>query len=114
MDVALVQNAEHDVHSYQRRQDQPHFIGKRRLERCGRPLEAGVDAGWHADLLLSLLDRLNSFAERLTRSEIKGDGGCRKLPLMVDRERRARARESSEGTERYIRSGRRVHVDVPE
>ena len=47
VDVAFVENAEHDVHGDERGQNQDRFVRERRLERRGRALKAGLDA-WRA------------------------------------------------------------------
>ena len=52
VDVALVEHAEHDVDGDERGEDEQRLVGQRGL-KCGRrSLEAGVDAGRHADALL--------------------------------------------------------------
>ena len=53
---AFVQHAEHDVDRDQRGQDQQRLVGQRVLERGGRALEAGLQAGRHVHLLLHLVD----------------------------------------------------------
>ena len=43
MHEAFVQDAQHDVHRDQRRQDQPGLLRQRLLQRRRRTLEAGLD-----------------------------------------------------------------------
>ena len=45
MDVALIQDPQHDVDRQQRRQDQERFVGQRGLEGLGGAQEASPDAG---------------------------------------------------------------------
>ena len=47
MNVALVQNSQHDVNRDQRGENQDWFVGERILESCGGALEHALDAGRH-------------------------------------------------------------------
>ena len=64
VDVALVEHAQHDVHRHDGREDQQQRAVERGAERLGRALEAGLDAGRHAELALRLLDGGDGRAER--------------------------------------------------
>ena len=64
MDVALVENAEHDIDRDQRGQDEQRLVGERRLEGLGGALEARADARRQADVARGALDRGDRVAER--------------------------------------------------
>ena len=84
VDVTFVENAQHDVHRDQRRQNQDRFVGQRRLERGGRALKGRLNTERHTDILLDFVNRFRGVAERSIGSEIERDGDDRKLSLMID------------------------------
>jgi hypothetical protein len=87
MDVALVQHAEHDVHGHNGRQNQPAFIGQRRLEGARRPLKCQLDAGRQAQIGARLLNGLHRIAQRCVFAQIERDGHRRELSLVIDGQR---------------------------
>ena len=67
VNIALVEHAQHNINSNERRQNQKRFIGQRRLE-CGcRALEAGVDARRHLDALLDTIHSFDCVPQGLSR-----------------------------------------------
>ena len=89
VDVALVEHAEHDVHGDQRGQDQPAFVGERRLKRGGRALEPGPESGRQPDPARGFLDGLHRRAQRRAGREIERQRRRWKLALVIDGQRRA-------------------------
>ena len=73
MDIALVKHTEHDVDSDQCREDQQRLVGQRSLKCGGGALEAGVDAGGHADALLHGIDGLNGVTQCFAGREVEAD-----------------------------------------
>ncbi len=63
MHVALVEDAEHDIHRHQRREDQPGLGLQRGLEGAGGALKAPVDGGRYPDAEYGLFDRPDGVAE---------------------------------------------------
>ena len=89
MNVAFIQNAEHDVHGDDSGNNQPRLGGKRILEGSRRSLESSVNAGRQIDVLLGLVDGFGSVAKRSVWRQIERNRHHRELPLMVYREGRA-------------------------
>ncbi|MNY58895.1 hypothetical protein D3C86_1952880 [compost metagenome] len=58
MDVALIQNAEHDVDGRNRRQNQDHLRVHRLLEHLRGTGKAAAHGRWHAELSHSAVDRV--------------------------------------------------------
>ena len=85
---ALVEHAEHDVHGQHCGQNQPQGIAKRCAEGFGGALEAQLHADRQRQLLLHRLDRLDCLAQRRTGRQVEGNSRGRKLPLVVDQQRR--------------------------
>src|SRR5581483_6854 len=67
-----------------------------------------------SDFSLRLLDGLRRISQRLFRRQIEGQSDYRKLSLVVDRQSRVLLLEMSEGGERNLRAGRRLHINVLE
>src|SRR5579864_6586415 len=82
MDVAFVQNSQHDVNSYDGSQEQPAFVGEGIAKRGSRALKARRDALGHANLASGVLNLLHGVAQGRIRSKIEGDGGRWELALM--------------------------------
>ena len=79
MDVALVENAENDIHRDDRRENQQRLVGQRRLEGLRRALERRLHAQRHSAFALRLFDGLGRLAQRHARREVEGnrtDGNC--------------------------------------
>src|ERR1700731_28998 len=86
MDVALVQNSQHDVNSNNGSQEQPALVSEGITERGSRALKARGDALGHANLASGVLNLLHSVAQGRIRSKIEGDGGRWELALMIEHE----------------------------
>src|SRR5438874_556022 len=67
----FIQNAENDVHSDQRSEDQDGFVAKRATESCSRTLESGLTAGWQSEIGLGAIDGVHGIAERSAGSKIE-------------------------------------------
>ena len=83
MHDALVEDAEHDVHRRERRQQQPGFARERCLERLRGALKAAVHGRGHADVASGLLDGVDGIAERRARQQVERERDGRKLRLVV-------------------------------
>src|SRR5690242_5124093 len=112
MNKVLVQNAQHDVDGYQRRQNQIRLGRQRSLKRLRRSLKAPMDRGWQNHRALRPLNRFDRIAQRHTGSQVEGDGDCRKLSLMRYRQRRRRWRVMRKRSERNRLSRVGPNVDV--
>ena len=88
MDVALVENAQHDVDGRQRRQHQQELIVERLLEGARRSLEGPVQGRGHADLAHRVVHELHGIAQRLAGRQVEGDGAGDEHALMVHGQRR--------------------------
>ena len=97
VNVAFVQNAQHDIHGDQGGGDQQRLAVQRLLESLCRALEAAVDARRHPDLPDSLRHRRSGIAERFSGREVERNRGGDKQPLMVHRQRRVARAEFGEG-----------------
>ena len=84
MDIALVQNSEHDIDRNECGENQPRLVLQRSLEGLGRALKTSPDAGRQVDLLRGLLDRRHRVAERVARREIERESDGRELSLTAD------------------------------
>ena len=87
MNVALIQNSQHDVHRDDGRENQERLTRQRILKGCSRSLERGVDARRHLDFFLHFLDGPRGIAQRASWCEVERQSDHRKLSLMVDGER---------------------------
>src|SRR5579872_3202564 len=83
MDIALVEDAQHNVHRNYRGQNEPGFGGERVTERRRRSLETGVNAGRNADRALRVLNGAGGVAQRSAGSQVEGQGHHWKLPLVI-------------------------------
>ena len=100
MDEALVQHAENDIDGHQRRQNQQAFVRERALEGSGRSLIVGDHAGRQIGLRDYLFHGIQRLPERVSGTQIEGDGDCRELPFMSDGKRLALGLEVREGAQR--------------
>src|ERR1700733_9752864 len=103
MNVAFIQHAENDIHGHERSEDQDRLIRQRGLKSLRRSLESGVNALWKAKVFLGLLDGVDGLAERCALLQVEGKRDHRKLPLVVDGDRRELRRILGEGAERNLR-----------
>ena len=63
MDIALVEDAQDDVHGDQGRQNQHPLVGEGGLKGLGRPLKPGLNAGRQGQLFLDLVDRVHGVSQ---------------------------------------------------
>src|SRR5438045_1776557 len=101
MDVALIKDAENDVHRQQRRQNQEWFVDQRSPESFGGTLKTAEHAAGQAQIVCRLLDSVDRFSERNTWSQIERDRDGRELTLTVDRQRNGLSLEAGESIERH-------------
>ena len=80
MDVALVEDAEDQVHHHQRRHDQQRHGAERLLERLRGALEARVQRGRRAEIGHRLLHGVGRLPEGDALGEIETDGDGRNWP----------------------------------
>lgn len=74
VDIALIENAQHDIDRDHGRHDQPDFVGQRRAERRGRALEGGLELRRQADLLFHAFDGVGRGAQRIAIGHVERDG----------------------------------------
>src|SRR5258708_6781759 len=84
MDVTFVENAQHDVHGYERSQNQNWLIRERAQESGGGSLEGGLNARRHADLVLGGVNGVHGLAQGCVGSKGERKGNHRELSLMID------------------------------
>src|SRR2546429_684662 len=102
VDVALVEDAEHDVDGDERGQGEDGLIGQRGLKRLGRALEARPNGGRQADVTFGTLDGGHRVAERDARGQIERERHRREEALMVYGQRGRAGREVGDGAERDL------------
>ncbi len=112
MNVAFIQDPQHNIDRHQGRSDQQGLIRQRVLKRLRYALKAAADGGWQANLAGGPLDRRDRVAKRRTGYEIERDGDGGKQALMIDDERCVGGGIVREGAERHQRAVRRPHIDV--
>ena len=71
MDVAFIQDPQHNIDCHQSRRDQHGLTRQRVLKRLCRPLKAAADGGWQANLTCGPLDRCDSITKRRAGGEIE-------------------------------------------
>src|SRR6059036_1170311 len=111
VDVALVQDAEDDVHGDEGGEDEEGLVGEGGLEGLGGALEAGVDGGGQPDLALGGLDGADGMAEGDAGGEVEGEGDGGELALVVDGAGRGAGLEVTEGGERHLGAAGGLDVD---
>src|SRR5258708_14880110 len=112
MNVALIQNAENDVNSYESSQDEDGFIGQGLEKSSRRALESGLNARRHVQFLLREVDGIHSVAERPVGSQVERKRDNRKLALMVESESGVARIKAREAAERDLRAVGRFYVNV--
>ena len=113
-DEALVEDAEHEVHRDDGREDQPRLARERRLEAARGALEPAVDRGGHADSRHRVVDDLGRGRQRDALGQAERDGRGGELPLMIHRERRVGEFVARDRGERHLVPRRRADVHVLE
>ncbi len=86
VDVAFVEQPQHDVDRDQRRRDQVRLRRQRIAEGLGRALEVTRQRLRQAHLRLRLVDRVDRIAQRRARRQVERDRDRRELPLVADRQ----------------------------
>src|SRR5215813_2112349 len=112
MDVALVEDAQHDVDRDQGGQDEQGLVGQRGLEGLGGALEAGADRGGQAQVVLGRFDGLYGLAQGGAGGEVKGEGDGGELALVVDGQGGGGGGEVGECAQGRGGPVGRAHVDV--
>ena len=102
MDVAFVQNAQHDVDRHQRGQNQHRLVGQRSLKGFRGSLKRRLNAGRQANFVLGLVHCLHRLSERRVGSEIERKRHHRKLALVADRDGRAASLGGAERRQRNL------------
>ena len=88
MDVTFVQNAKDDIDGDDRRKDQQQFVAERTAEGERRALKTRLQAGGHIKFRFGFFNRIDGIAKRRAGGKVKGNRRCRKLPQMIDLQRR--------------------------
>ena len=88
MDVAFVEDAEHEVDRGQRRGNQEGLAAERILIGLRGAGEHGLDGGRQADLAGGVLDGVDGIAQRDAGLQVERDGDRREQTLVVHGERR--------------------------
>ena len=109
MDVALVENAQHDIDGRQRRQHQQELAVERLLEGPRRSLEGPVQGRGHADLAHRVVHVLNGIAQGFAGRQVEGNGAGHEHALVVHGERRRAVLPARHRRERHQGFGRRAH-----
>src|SRR5580693_386168 len=112
MNVALVQNTEHDVDGDDGGENQDRFVGERVQEGGGGALIRRLNALREAEIFFGLIDRVDGVAERNAGREVERKCDDRKLSLVIDRKRAGAWFEMRERAQRNLLAGRRFYVDV--
>ena len=104
VDIALVEQAEHDIDGDNGGEDQPGLAGERfgKLRRI-----AGIDADdarGHADFRLERLHGIDGIPERFAGAEVEGQRHRGELRKVRDRERRSGARQGRDRRQRHLRA----------
>ena len=86
MNVALIQNAQHDIHRRECRENQHRFALERILESLRGSLKARMNRRGHGARVLDVVNRLHRITQRNPRREIERERHRRKLPLVRDRQ----------------------------
>ena len=88
MNVALIEDPQHDIDRGDGRQDQDHLRVHGLLEHLRGPGERPAYAGRHANLGHRPVDGVTGFRQRLAGRQVKGDGRRRRKSLVIHRQRR--------------------------
>src|SRR5258708_7530435 len=112
MNVALIQNAENDVNSYESSQDEDGFIGQGLEKSSRRALESGLNARRHIQFLLCGVDGVHGVAQGPIGSQIERECDDWKLALMIESESGVARIKAREGAERDLRAVGRFYVNV--
>ena len=105
VDVALVENAEHDIDGEQGRAEQQRQRRLRLLEGGRRAGEHAAHRRGHADRRDSVGDLLLRLAQRMAGREVEGNGRGGEQTLVIDPQRRLAAAEARHRRQRDHRLG---------
>ena len=112
--VALVEDAEDDVHRQQRQEDQPGHLVLRVLHRAGVALEAGLHVHRDVQRLQGLHDGLAGRADLRARRQVEGQRGGGELALVVDLQRCPARFVVAERGQRHALAVVADHLDLAE
>src|SRR5262245_37829675 len=96
MNVALIENAEHNVNGGERGGNQQRRAAKRVLIGLGRPGESGVDRWRKTDLAGGRFNGIDGIAKRHPRLKVEGDRNRWKEPLVSNGKGRCNGGERAE------------------
>ena len=102
VNVALVEDAQHDVDRHDRRHQQDALVGQRVLEGlgvAGRSRWSSVAGNFCS--AFDLVDARHRIAERNAGRQIERERHGRKLPELIDGQRAGRALDPREGADRH-------------
>src|SRR6267154_198448 len=112
MNVALVQNAENDVNSYESSQDEDGFIGQGLEKSSRRALESGLNARRHIQFLLCGVDGVHGVAQGPIGSQIERECDDWKLALMIESQSGVARVKPRKGAERDLRAVGRFYINI--
>src|SRR5437016_647110 len=101
MDIALVEDTEHDINGEHGSGDKGWLVRERLLEHSCGALEVAVDRRRHAEGSYSVLDGAGRLAEGYIGGEIEGYRRCDEEPLMIDGKRRFALAEMGDSRQRH-------------
>ncbi len=85
MDVALVEDAKHDIDRGDRGEDQERHVADRLLEDLGVSGKLAVQRDRNVKIAHGALDGVGGLAQRHVRRQVEGEGGRHERALMIDR-----------------------------
>ena len=112
VDVAFVEDAEHEIDRRQSRGNQVGLAAERILIGLRGAGEHGLDGGRKADLAGRLSDGLDGIAQRDAGLQVERDGDRREQALVVHRERRDGRTVMGDGAQGNLLAAGRAHIDV--
>ena len=112
MDVAFVQDAEHEVDGRQGRDNQVGFAAERILIGLRGAGEHGLDGGRQADAAGGIADGFDGIAQRDAGQQVEGYGDRREEALVVDGEGGHGRAVMGDGVQRDLLAVGRTHVDI--
>ena len=108
MDGVLVENAQHDIYSYKRCEDQERYCGQGSSKNLRRALEVAVDRGGHVQVAHRRFDRRLCGAERPSRRQVERNRRRNEAALVVDLDCRMVVDRRGQGGQRHHHFGGRA------
>ena len=102
MNIALVQNSQHDIDRNERRQDQYGLVGERGQERRRSSLKGRLNGRRHVAFVLDFVYGVNRVAQRSLARQVERKGDHRKLTLMIHGEGNIGFLHVGEGRQRHL------------